>query len=57
VPKKIGNKIKVKYYDCHSNNTNYPWCNKIVAGFLEGHINEGKQNLILALLAVIQKED
>ena len=34
-------------YDCHSNNTEYPWYNKVqpVAWFLEDHINEGKEEL------------
>jgi hypothetical protein len=34
-------------YDCHSNNTKYPWYNKVqpVAWFLEDHINEGKEEL------------
>ncbi|REE80290.1 heme-binding protein [Lutibacter oceani] len=39
--------IKNSCYDCHSNNTNYPWYNKIqpVSWFLEKHINEGKKEL------------
>ena len=34
-------------YNCHSNNTEYPWYNKVqpVAWFLEDHINEGKEEL------------
>jgi len=47
VPNNIKNKLQVSCYDCHSNNTNYPWYNKIqpVAWFLEDHINEGKAEL------------
>lgn len=47
VPTKIASKIKVSCYDCHSNNTNYPWYNKIqpIAWYLEDHINEGKEEL------------
>ncbi|MDO7171129.1 heme-binding domain-containing protein [Mariniflexile sp. AS56] len=47
VPKNIESKLKVSCYDCHSNNTYYPWYNKIqpVAWFLEDHINEGKAEL------------
>ena len=39
--------IKNSCYDCHSNNTNYPWYNKIqpVSWFLEKHIAEGKKEL------------
>lgn len=34
-------------YDCHSNNTTYPWYANIqpVAWWLNGHIKEGKQHL------------
>ena len=34
-------------YNCHSNNTQYPWYNKIqpVAWFLEGHIKKAKEEL------------
>ena len=34
-------------YNCHSNNTEYPWYNKVqpVGWFLEDHINEGKEEL------------
>jgi exonuclease VII small subunit len=47
VPETIQNKLQTSCYDCHSNNTQYPWYNKIqpVAWFLEGHIKEGKAEL------------
>ncbi|VAW15647.1 FIG01019121: hypothetical protein [hydrothermal vent metagenome] len=47
VPKNIEIQLRVSCYDCHSNNTNYPWYNKIqpVAWFMEGHINEAKAEL------------
>lgn len=47
VPKNIETQLKVSCYDCHSNNTHYPWYNKIqpVAWFMEGHIDEGKEEL------------
>ncbi|WP_417890230.1 heme-binding domain-containing protein [Xanthomarina gelatinilytica] len=47
VPENIQNKLQVSCYDCHSNNTQYPWYNKIqpVAWFLEDHIKEGKAEL------------
>lgn len=46
-PKNIKNTLQNSCYDCHSNNTNYPWYNKIqpVAWFLEDHIKEGKSEL------------
>ncbi|MGM5469675.1 heme-binding domain-containing protein [Flavobacteriaceae bacterium LMO-SS05] len=46
-PKPIESKIKVSCYDCHSNNTQYPWYSKIQPGawFMENHIKEGKEEL------------
>ena len=47
VPHQIETKIKVSCYDCHSNNTQYPWYNKIqpLSWFMEKHIEEGKAEL------------
>jgi|TARA_E500000318_G_scaffold93199_1_gene92178 Haem-binding domain len=47
VPKDIRDKMQVSCYDCHSNNTQYPWYNKIqpIAWFLEDHIKAGKEEL------------
>lgn len=46
-PENIGKLLQVSCYDCHSNNTKYPWYNKIqpAAWFLEDHIKEGKKEL------------
>ena len=47
VPESIHKQLKVSCYDCHSNNTEYPWYNRIqpVAWLLENHIKEGKSEL------------
>jgi hypothetical protein len=47
VPSNIKSKLQVSCYDCHSNNTNYPWYGKIQPGawFMENHIKEGKSEL------------
>ncbi|GAL64585.1 heme-binding domain-containing protein [Algibacter lectus] len=47
VPATVKKSLQVSCYDCHSNNTQYPWYNKVqpVAWFLEGHIKEGKEEL------------
>jgi hypothetical protein len=47
VPSNIKSKLQVSCYDCHSNNTNYPWYGKIQPGawFMENHIQEGKSEL------------
>ena len=39
--------LKMACYDCHSNNTNYPWYSNIqpVACYLNKHITEGKAEL------------
>ena len=47
VPKNINLILQTSCYDCHSNNTNYPWYNKIqpVTWYLNNHIEEGKAEL------------
>lgn len=47
VPTYIVNKLQNSCYDCHSNNTAYPWYNKVqpAAWFLESHIKKGKAEL------------
>lgn len=44
-PKEVVAILRTSCYDCHSNNTAYPWYNKIqpVAMFLEDHIAHGKE--------------
>lgn len=46
-PKNISTVLRESCYDCHSNNTKYPWYNRIqpAAWFLEDHIKEGKAEL------------
>jgi hypothetical protein len=47
VPTDVQNILKTSCYDCHSNNTAYPWYNNIqpVAWFLADHVKEGKGEL------------
>ncbi len=47
VPDTIENLLSVACYDCHSNNTKYPWYNSIqpVAWWLASHVNDGKKHL------------
>jgi hypothetical protein len=47
VPADAQSILKTSCYDCHSNNTNYPWYSRIqpVALWLEDHIKEGKKEL------------
>lgn len=46
-PKNISRILQVSCYDCHGNNTVYPWYSRIqpAAWFLERHIDEGKEEL------------
>jgi Haem-binding domain len=47
VPQDVQTILKTSCYDCHSNNTNYPWYNNIqpVAWWLKNHVDEGKREL------------
>lgn len=47
IPDTVASMLKVSCYDCHSNNTKYPWYFRIqpVAWYLADHINEGKHEL------------
>lgn len=47
VPDSIQAILKVACYDCHSNNTRYPWYNQIqpITWWLNNHITDGKRGL------------
>jgi Haem-binding domain len=47
IPQDVQTVFKTSCYDCHSNNTAYPWYNNIqpVAWFMADHIKEGKKEL------------
>jgi hypothetical protein len=47
VPQDVMATLKTACYDCHSNNTRYPWYNNIqpVAWWLANHVKEGKRAL------------
>jgi len=46
-PDRITSILKISCYDCHSNNTNYPWYNKLqpISWLLEKHIDDAKEEL------------
>lgn len=46
-PKEVEGILRASCYDCHSNNTEYPWYNKIqpVNWYLADHVEEGKSKL------------
>ncbi len=47
VPENVQSILKTSCYDCHSNNTVYPWYSQVqpVAWWLDGHIKDGKKDL------------
>ena len=47
VPQDVQNILKTSCYDCHSNNTVYPWYAQVqpIAWWLDGHIMDGKSGL------------
>ena len=47
VPETVSEILSTACYDCHSNNTRYPWYNSIqpVAWWLNSHIKDGKKHL------------
>lgn len=47
VPEEVGLMLHISCYNCHSNNTIYPWYSRVqpVGWFLENHINKGKAEL------------
>lgn len=47
VPEDVQTILKASCYDCHSNNTVYPWYSQVqpVAWWLDGHIKDGKKDL------------
>lgn len=47
VPQDVQQVLKTSCYDCHSNNTTYPWYSKVqpVAWWLGRHVSEGKQGV------------
>jgi hypothetical protein len=47
IPDNVHQILITKCYDCHSNNTNYPWYYNIqpVAWWMAAHVDEGKEEL------------
>ncbi|MGY3053106.1 hypothetical protein ACVWYG_001303 [Pedobacter sp. UYEF25] len=47
IPKNVQGILKTSCYNCHSNNTEYPWYSKIQPGgwWLASHIKKGKEEL------------
>ncbi len=56
MPDSVTQLLKIACYDCHSNNTNYPWYTNIqpIGWWMKDHIDEGKQELNFNEFAAIQ---
>lgn len=46
-PEDVGTVLQQTCYDCHSNNTKYPWYNNVapLSYWLADHVNHGKEHL------------
>lgn len=46
-PKEVMNVFKKSCYDCHSNQTVWPWYSSIapISWIIEGHVNDGRRSL------------
>ncbi|MCY0968678.1 heme-binding domain-containing protein [Chryseobacterium wangxinyae] len=55
-PENITKLISNSCYDCHSNETRYPWYSNIAPSswFLKNHIDEGRQNLNFSTFAMYE---
>jgi len=58
-PEPVAELIRNACYDCHSNQTNYPWYNQIapVSWYLQMHIKKGKEDLNASTYGSLEKAD
>lgn len=57
-PPEVAKIINTSCYDCHSNETKYPWYSSIAPSswFLKKHINEGRKKLNFSTFAMYEPE-
>ena len=58
VPANVAAILKVSCYDCHSNETKYPWYSNIspTSWWVKNHINEGRKHLNFSTFAVYEPQ-
>jgi hypothetical protein len=58
-PEPVAELIRNACYDCHSNQTNYPWYSQIapVSWYLQMHIKKGKGDLNASTYGSLEKAD
>lgn len=59
VPDSVHNLLKTACYDCHSNQTNYPWYANIqpIGWWLKDHIEEGKSHINFHEFALVESSE
>jgi hypothetical protein len=59
VPDSVHQLLKIACYDCHSNQTNYPWYANIqpVGWWLKDHIDEGKGHINFHEFALVEPSE
>lgn len=57
-PEKIARTIRTSCYDCHSNETTYPWYANIspASWWVKNHIDEGRKSLNFSTFAVYEPQ-
>ena len=55
-PETIATNIRNSCYDCHSNETKYPWYTNVqpVAWFMQNHIEEGRKHLNFSIYSTYE---
>ena len=59
VPAEVQNTLKEACYDCHSNETQYPWYSQVapVSWWLNAHIKEGREHLNFSTIGALSAND
>lgn len=57
-PEKVAKIIRTSCYDCHSNETKYPWYTNIspASWYVKNHIDEGRKHLNFSTFAVYEPQ-
>ncbi len=58
-PTEVLSTLKSACYDCHSNETKYPWYSQVapVSWWMKGHIGEAREKLNFSTLGALESED
>lgn len=58
-PEHVAELMKSSCYDCHSNQTDYPWYNNVapISWYLNKHINRGKEDMNASEYGSMDKAD